>query len=206
MLRRLIAQYFMMHEYVDYHVEGAPATDIRARYEQAVLDGAGDWLATLKPRLPEHEVLNYIVSLYYDRSMTALASRITERYGQYAYCPGVDKDKWTFPGGLTVADPGRGIEQRLADIQGRMTVAFVSADCPVSMVQAVMRARRAAGEGNDGKLLVAPLHKVSEKHLAMNRMVSGDGMLFITDEKWRKTNLDEKIRLPLFIDIPEAEQ
>ena len=32
MIRQLIAQYFMMHEYVDNHVDGAPATDIQVRF------------------------------------------------------------------------------------------------------------------------------------------------------------------------------
>lgn len=206
MVRRLVAQYFMMHEYVSYHVEGAPATDIRASYEQAVLDGAGDWLANLKPHLPEHETLNYIVGLYYDRSMVTLASRIREKFAPYAYCPGVEGKKWTFPDDLTVTDPVSGTGQTLADISGRKTVAFVDADCPVSMVQAVMMARQIADQCKGEKLIVAPLEQLSASHLAMNRMVSGGGMLFINDEKWRKEYLAEKIRLPVFIDIPKAEQ
>jgi hypothetical protein len=42
MIRRLIAQYFMMHEYVNYHTEGAPAADIRVQYQKAVLSGVGE--------------------------------------------------------------------------------------------------------------------------------------------------------------------
>jgi hypothetical protein len=72
MVRRLIAQYFMMHEYVDYHTEGAPAADIRIQYQKEVVNGVGNWLETLKPHLQQQEILNYIVSLYYDRSMVTL--------------------------------------------------------------------------------------------------------------------------------------
>ena len=46
-----------------------------------------------------------------------------------------------------------------------------------------------------------PLQKLSEKHLAMNRNVSGGKMIFIDDEKWRKKNLPTNIRLPLFVRV-----
>lgn len=39
MLRRLIGRYFMMHEYIDYHLPGAPVTDIKAQYQKAIMDG-----------------------------------------------------------------------------------------------------------------------------------------------------------------------
>lgn len=41
----------MMHEYVGYHIEGAPATDIRVQYQKAVLDGVESWLDILKTDL-----------------------------------------------------------------------------------------------------------------------------------------------------------
>jgi hypothetical protein len=47
-------------------------------------------------------------------------------------------------------------------------------------------------------VIIAPLEKLSEKHLVMGRMVSSEEMFFISDEKWRKENLNRKIRLPLF--------
>jgi hypothetical protein len=47
-------------------------------------------------------------------------------------------------------------------------------------------------------MIVAPLQKLSAKHLAMRRMVSGGSMFFIDDEKWQKERPTEKIRLPRF--------
>ncbi len=76
MIRRLVGQYFMMHEYVDYHIEGAPAADIKKRYQKEFLAGVGDWLKILSPHISETEILNYCVSLYYNRSMVTLASLI----------------------------------------------------------------------------------------------------------------------------------
>ena len=104
MVRRLVAQYFMMHEYVDYRVEGTPATDIRARYQQAVVDGVGNWLAILGPHIPEHEILNYCLSLYYQRSMVTIAALIVENFQSAAYCPGVEKETWSFPKDLLVRE------------------------------------------------------------------------------------------------------
>ena len=54
MVRRLIAQYFMMHEYIDYHLKGAPASDIRVRYQQEIVLGIESWLTTLQPHIPGH--------------------------------------------------------------------------------------------------------------------------------------------------------
>ena len=100
MVRRLIAQYFMMHEYVDYHIEGAPATDIKNNYQQAVLEGVGNWLEILKSHIPEHEILNHCVALYYNRSMVTLASLIIENYRDIAYCPGGEGKTIRFPADL----------------------------------------------------------------------------------------------------------
>jgi len=80
MVKRLIAQYFMMHEYVNYHTEGASATDIRLQYQKAILSGVGSWLEILKSQISEHEIMNYCVSLYFNRSMVTLASLIIENY------------------------------------------------------------------------------------------------------------------------------
>jgi len=44
MIRRLSAQYFMMHAYVAYHTEDAPAADIRVQYQKEILNGVGsEW-------------------------------------------------------------------------------------------------------------------------------------------------------------------
>jgi hypothetical protein len=83
-----MAQYFMMQEYVNYHTEGIPASDIKVKYQQAVLDGVGNWLEILSTHIPGYEILNYCVSLYYNRSMVTLASLIIENFRAVAYCPG----------------------------------------------------------------------------------------------------------------------
>jgi len=42
---------------------------------------------------------------------------------------------------------------------------------------------------------------MSEKYLAMSKMISGGKMLFIHDEAWRKETLGEPITLPLFQEV-----
>jgi len=201
MVRRLVGQYFMMHEYVEYHLEGTPATDIRTRHQQAVVDGLGNWLAILGPHIPEHEILNYCLSLYYQRSMVTLAALIAENFQSAAYCPGVAKETWSFPQDLLVAGADGHGERLLGTIKGKKIIAFASDDCPVSMVATVIKARQIADQGNRVQLIVALFQQLSETHLAMNRMVSNGNMLFIDDEQWRKENLAEKIRLPLFVPL-----
>ena len=201
MIRRLLSQYFMMHEYVSYHVKGAPAADIRKKYRDAVLAGVGSWLKILKNHIPEHEILNYCVSLYYNRSMVTLASLIIENFRDVAYCPGVEKEEFSFPDDLTVADADGNREKRLGEFSGDKIIAFVSDDCPVSMVETISKARDLADRKKDVVVIVAPLQKLSEKHLIMGRMVSNGNMFFINDEKCRKDNPAKNIKLPLFVRI-----
>jgi hypothetical protein len=52
-------------------------------------------------------------------------------------------------------------------------------------------------------LIVAPLEKLSGKHLAMSRMIRNGKLLFVCDEKWRKDNLAKKIKLPLFVKVDD---
>jgi hypothetical protein len=205
MIRRLIAQYFMMHEYAEYHVAGRPATDIKKRYNEAVLSGVGSWLDILSPYLPKHAILNYCVSLYYDRSMVSLASLIMEKYRDYAFCAGEQQKPMVFPGESKVTDRSGREKGTLADFNGKKVIAFVSKDCPVSMVAAVSKARELSDQKETVPLLVAPVEKLSAPHLAMVKMVRGERMLFIDDEKWRESILPEKIRLPLFVEIDEKQ-
>jgi len=201
MIRRLIAQYFMMHEYVNYHKEGAPATNIRIQYQKEVVNGVGGLLETLKPHLQQQEVLNYIVSLYYNRSMVTLASLIIENFRNVAYCPGDDKKIFSFSGDMliTVADGNQ--ERKLGDFKGTKIISFVSEDCPVSMVETVSKARQLADRKENVPVIVAPLQKLSNDHFTMASMIRHKNMFFINDEQWRKENLPKKIQLPLFIRI-----
>lgn len=192
-----------MHEYVSYHREGIAPTDLRASYQQAVVDGVGSWLAILRPHIPGHEVLNYCLSLYYERSMVTMAAMIAENFKDVAFCPGVAKETWRFPESLPVAGADGGGERALGTIKGEKIIAFVSDDCPVSMIATVIKARQRADRNTDGQLIVMPLQRLSEKHLAMNGMVSSGNMLFITDEQWRKEHLAETIRLPLFVPLAD---
>lgn len=203
MIRRLVGQYFMMLEYVDYHVPGTPAADIKINYQQQVLDGVAGWMQTLKAHIPEHEILNYCLSLYYERSQVTLASVIAANFPGAAYCPGVERETWSIPGDLPVVGMSGNGDRQLHTIRGEKIVAFVSDDCPVSMVVTVIRARQLVDRKEGGQLIVIPLQPLSETHLAMNRMVSTGNMLFIDDEQWRKENLVRKIRLPLFMPLRE---
>ncbi len=198
MVRRLIDQYFMMHEYVDYRTEGTPATGIRVQYQKAVLNGVGSWLEILKPHIPEHEILNYCISFYYKRSMITLASQIVDNFQSAAYCPGVEKESFRFPKDLRVSE-ANGRMRPLGTIKGKKIVAFVSDDCPVSMVETISKVRHLADQNEDVHVIVAPLQQLSVRTLGMNRMVRNKNILFINDEKWRKTNLTKRIKLPLFV-------
>jgi|MTBAKMStandDraft_1061839.scaffolds.fasta_scaffold13023_2 hypothetical protein len=201
MVRRLVAQSFMMHEYVDYRSAGVPATGIKARYQEEVLQGVASWLGVLAPHLPRHEIVNYCLSLYYERSMVTLAARIADRFQDDAFCPDVSREKWTFPPDLSVTGADGSGETELAAIPGSKVIAFVADDCPASMVATVVRARQSADSNKGTQVIVAPLQQLSQTHLLMNRMVSAGNMLFINDEQWRIENLAEKISLPLFIPL-----
>lgn len=204
MVRRLIAQYFMMHEYVDYHTEKLPATDIRVYYQKEIMDGVGNWIKRLKPHLPKQEILNYCVSLYYNRSMVTLASQIINNFSNIASCSGEKKESFSFPGNLIVVESGDALKRKLSDIKGNKVIAFVSEDCPVSMVETVVKARELAAKREKMPVIVAPLQKLSGNHLNMARMVHDGNILFINDEKWRKENLPEKIKLPLFVRLGDS--
>ena len=199
MIRRLIAQYFMMHEYVNYHKQGAPVADIRIQYQKEVVNGVGNWLEKLQPHLPEQEILNYCVSLYYDRSMVTLASLIIKNFRDVAYCPGDEKETFSFPADMHIAEADGDKERKLGDFKGKRIIAFVSDDCPVSMVETLSKARQLAGRKENVPVIVATLEKLSRNHLSMNRMISNGNLFFINDEKWRKNNLTKKIKLPLFV-------
>ncbi len=203
MLMRLIGQYFMMHEYVDYHIKDAPASDIQAQYKKAVVHGAGNWIEVLKAHIPDHEILNYCVSLYYNRGMVTLASLIIENFRDVAYCPGDTQKPVSFPDDLLVTDGDGNGKRRLDAFKGGKIIAFVSEDCPVSMVETVVRVRQLADRKKNVQVIVAPLQELSEKHFAMRRMVIGGNMFFINDEKWRKEYLVKKIKLPLFVEIAD---
>ncbi|GAB6194352.1 hypothetical protein [Desulfocastanea catecholica] len=198
MVRWLIAQYFMMHEYVDYHIADAPATDIKNNYQQAVVEGVGNWLEILKSYIPEHEILNHCVALYYNRSMVTLASLIIEHYRDIAYCPGGEGKTILFPADLRLTDAKGHGETRLSEFNGNKIIAVVSDDCPVSMAETVSKARKLVEQKEDVTLIVAPLQELSEKYFSMNRMVCGGNIFFVNDARWQQGNSVKKMRLPLF--------
>ena len=201
MVMRLIAQYFVMHEYVDYHKKGAPATDIRIQYQKEVLNGVESLLEILQPHLQQQEILNYCVSLYYDRSMVTLAALIIENFRDAAFCPGEERETLSFPADIHIAEADGNQERKLGDIKGTKIISFVSEDCPVSMVETVSKARQLADRKENVPVIVAPLQKLSNDHFTMASMIRHKNMFFINDEQWRKENLPKKIQLPLFIRI-----
>ena len=198
MVRQLIGQYFMMHEYVSYRVK----TSAGIKYKDAVLSGVGAWIELLHPFIAKQKILNYCVSLYYNRSMVTLSFQIMENFPDLAWCSGQEKEVFNFPAKLTVVDAAGTTERTLDKFQGDKLIAFVSDDCPVSMAATVIKARQLADQNNGTILLVAPLQPLSSNHLLMNRMVSNGNIFFINDEKWRTDNLSQKIKLPLFLKVP----
>ncbi len=204
LLGRFISQYFMMHEYVHYHREGIPGEDIRSRYQQEVLAGVRSLLALLQEKIPENKLLNYIVGLYYNRGMVTLASFIADNFREVAYCSGEVPELDDFPQDLKLIGSDGSATRTLGTLKGSKLVSFVSSDCPVSMVATVIKAREAADEkGHAGNrfIIVAPLEKLSAKHRAMSRNVSGDTMLFVDDAGWQKKYQSKDIRLPFFVNI-----
>ena len=205
MLQRLMAQYFMMHEYVKYHVKGEPVSAIKKKYQQEVLGGVGRWLALLEPHMPRWRILNHCLSLYYQRGMVSMAALIADNFTDFAFCPGTTGGRFSFPADLAVlaGDGSSGLS--LGKLSGNKTMAFVSTECPVSMVMAVVKARQARQRKGEG-LVVVPLEKLNKKHLAMSRMVRGREIYFLNDEKWRQNSLGKTMRLPEFIMIPAGRQ
>lgn len=201
MIKRLIAQYYMVHEYADYHIEGTPATEIKKWYQEEILTGVANWLKVLKTHITEQEILNYCVSLYFNRSMVTLAFLIIEYFKDAAYCLGDAPDTLTLPGELQIL---QALEYKTMDLSTNKVnklISFVSEQCPVSMVATVSKARKIADENKKIPLIVVPIEKLSSKHLSMNRMIRKGKLLFVSDEKWRTGNLPQKIKLPLFIKL-----
>lgn len=204
LLRRLIAQYFMMHEYVSYHIEGSGAGAIRERYQREVLAGVAAWLSLLKDRIPQNEILNYCVGLYYNRGMVTVASLIAESFRDIAYCEGENPNLSNLPAHLKLIGADGTAAGKLGDLKGEKMFSFVSSDCPVSMVMTVMKARETVavkGHKINRSIVVLPLEKLSVKHRAMSRNVSGSRMLFVDDALWGEKNL-QNIGLPLIKKIP----
>ena len=204
LLRRLIGQYFMMHEYVSYHRKGEPAGDIRPKYRREVLSGVKALLTLLREHIPENELLNYYVGLYYNRGMVTMASFIADNFESIAYCSDNKQTLSNVPASQKLVNSDGSAAGKFGDLKGEKIVSFVSFDCPVSMVKTVIKAREIAEANNQGGyqfLVVVPLEKLSEQHRAMSRNVSGGAMLFVDDELWFESDL-QNIRLPLIQKIP----
>ncbi len=116
---------------------------------------------------------------------------------------GEEKGNFIFPHDTTISKDSGNSKKTLGDFKNRKLVSFVSEDCPVSMVATVVKAREIAYSKKDVTLIVAPLEELSEKHLSMNRMVSGGNMYFVDDEKWSSEKKTEKLKLPLFFYIDD---
>jgi hypothetical protein len=182
MVRRLVAQSLMMLEYVDYHVAGAPAGDIAIRHRQAIVEGVAGWLEVLGPHMSSGEIVDFCVLFYYRRGMVAMAGNIVERFRDIASCPGVEDLARQIPADTLLTNAEKTASVRLSALKGEKIFAFVSENCAVSMVEAVLTARRLAQQGNVAHLIVVPREPLSESHLAMNSMVSNGAMLFVTDQ------------------------
>jgi len=133
--------------------------------------------------------------------MVSLASLIIDNFRDVAYCPGDEKVTFSFPDDILITAADGDKERKLGDFKGNKIIAFVSDDCPVSMVETVSKARQFANQKENVPVIVAPLQKLSKNHLAMTSMIRNGNMFFINDEKWRKDNLAKKIKLPLFVQV-----
>jgi len=104
MVRRLMAQSLMMHEYVSYHAEREPATAIQQQYQQEVTGAVSGWLKALSPYIPADEIINASVACYYDRSMVTMASLIIDHFPDEAICPGEPDMTYPLPQDLRVTN------------------------------------------------------------------------------------------------------
>ncbi len=85
---------------------------------------------------------------------------------------------FSFPKDVLVTNGDQDMEKPLDDFKSIKTITFVSEDCPVSMVDAVRKARQFVDQRHKSIMIFVPLQKLSEKHLTMRKMVSGGNMLF----------------------------
>ncbi len=85
----------------------------------------------------------------------------------------------SFPDDLLIINANENRAQRLDTFKGDKIITFVSKDCPVSMVETVIKVHQLADQNKNVRVIVAPLQKLSEKHLV------------------------KTIRLPLFVQIKE---
>ncbi|MBI5556839.1 MAG: hypothetical protein HY885_04315 [Deltaproteobacteria bacterium] len=90
---------------------------------------------------------------------------------------------------------------KLAEVRGDKLMAFVSEDCPVSLVATVIQARQSAGRHGKPLVIVVPLQPLSDKHFAMNRLIRNGNLLFVRDEKWRRDKPARRVKLPLFLPL-----
>jgi hypothetical protein len=201
MLRRFLNQSLMMHEYVDYHVEGEPTAAIPQRYEEEVLGGVGDWLKVFSPHISPNDIVNACVAFFYERSMVSMASLIIDRFADEAICPGTLGASFSVPENLSVTDAQGRPQGTLADIKGAKTIALVSDACPVSLAAAVVKARDLARREGATPLIVAPLQKLSSTYKNMARMIRGERVLFIDDETGFSRKGAIRPKLPLLLEV-----
>jgi hypothetical protein len=133
--------------------------------------------------------------------MVTLAALIIEHYKEFAYCPGHEGETFIFSDDLRITDANGNRETRLSAFHHNKIIAFVSDECPVSMVETVSKARELVEHKQNVTLIVAPMTAVSDKLSAMNRMVRGGNLLFFNDVRWQQGNMSKKPRLPLFHQI-----
>lgn len=201
MVQRLVAQSFMMHEYVNYRREGEPATAVQQSYQAEVLGNVSNWLNAFSPNIPESDIINFCVAFYYNRSMVTMAFLIIDRFPDVAICPGETDLSFPLQDDLRVTNANGKPHGTLAAIKSSKTIALVADDCPVSMTVAVATARKFGRQPAATSLIVAPLEPLSNNHLAMAKLIRDEKILFIDDEKWLKEQPATRPQLPLMIEM-----
>jgi hypothetical protein len=82
MLRQLAYQYEMMNEYIRWG---------KYPYEVVMVNDVGTWIDSLGKQLGSHQIVNYFLQFYLDRSMVSMAIRIAEKYESYSLCPALNE-------------------------------------------------------------------------------------------------------------------
>ncbi|MEK6201600.1 MAG: hypothetical protein N2A40_04165 [Desulfobulbaceae bacterium] len=74
------------------------------------------------------------------------------------HIPGDEKETFSFPDDLTITDGS--VDIKLTDLKVDKLIALVSDACPVSMIEAVTKARQLARQKVGVQLIIAPLEKL----------------------------------------------
>lgn len=204
MIKQLVVQYFLMHEYISYHTVSSSTDTLQLNYREEILDGVKSWRRILGKHMAEDEIVSFCVSFFFKREMVTLAYLLMEDNRDVATCPGEAPFPLQFPDTLKLTF-GEGIETELGKILTPKLVTIISTKCTFSMVESVMKARELVEKRKGVAMIIATVEPLNREHLAMSQLVNGGLLLFVNDEKWRVEQFKNKPFLPYFysVDFPD---